>query len=199
LDFNSLDISENSRVLTQLGLKYFLADPEPPKPKKTSSPSTPNDQNASFILPKNIKLKLSKLLRPAYTLWIYAGFTYDLSIEEVTDRKQLIRSIVHQVHDKLNWPQGSITFWPVFNFKNDNLAPDIQLFQYGLEQIKPIYIFCFGKDAFKTLFPDQDFEIKKFYYGSYLVQALPDFDQLLPDNRELKNLVWQTLKKYTPQ
>ncbi len=200
-----------------------MPDPEQPEPQHSPSASTPkkigidtpsmlssqspeshNTTNRfladpSFTLPENIKLKLTKFLRPAYTLWTYAGFANDLLLDDLTQRKQLIRNIVRQAHKQLNWPQGSITFWPLFNYNDGVLAPDINLFHFGLELIKPVFIFCFGYDPFKILFPGKVFDYSKFYYGSYLVQVFPDFDQLLPDNRELKKMTWHLLNKYNPR
>ena len=217
MDFNSLDLSENQRILLQLGLTLYWPDFQPVETsssgpaelktnetnhrqtKKALPGSTPEGiSRTTSKLPENIRLKLIPLLRPASFLWTYAQFALDLAHDDLTPRKKLVKDIVYNLHTLLHWPKGSITYWPLLIPKDNQLIPDLELFIHGLKHINPLYILCFGKTAFKVIFPDLAFSVGKFNYNNIIVQTFPDLDEMLPDNRELKNKVWGIMKKLTP-
>lgn len=213
MDFNSLDLSENQRILLQLGLTLYWPDYDPHQPPtskisnqklKNISPQSGNHISKNVLnlnsetiskLPEPIRLKLIPSLRPAHFLWTYPQFLEDLIHKDLTPRKKLVKNIVHNLNSKLNWPRGSITFWPLFVPGEEKLLPDKALFTYGLKHINPLHILCFGEKTFKVIFPDLEFTIGKFNYNNIIVHAFPDLDEMLPDNRELKNKVWDMMKK----
>jgi len=94
--------------------------------------------------------------------------------------------------------QENYTFWPLSTFKENVILPDTELFIKGTNVIKPVYIFIFGSRAFFSLFKDREYTYGPHMFNDHQVIALPDFDSLLPDNRLLKILVWNTLRKYAP-
>jgi hypothetical protein len=217
LDFSSLDLPENQRILLQLGLTFYWPDfcpletsssgPTEVQTNETNHHQTKKDlpentpkkiSRTTSKLPESIRLKLIPFLRPAHFLWTYPQFALDLMHDDLTPRKKLVKDIVYNLHTLLHWPKGSITYWPLLIPKGNRLLPDLELFIHGLKHINPLYILCFGETAFKVIFPDHTFCVGKFNYNNIIVQTFPDLDELLPDNRELKNKVWGIIKKLTP-
>ena len=135
-----------------------------------------------------------KYRRPAYCVWSYYYLPQDLQEGFTSPRCDLINSIIHN----LQWSRKTYTFWPLSTFKENVILPDTELFIKGTNVIKPVYIFIFGSRAFFSLFKDREYTYGPHMFNDHQVIALPDFDSLLPDNRLLKILVWNTLRKYAP-
>ncbi|MDK2922479.1 MAG: hypothetical protein PWR24_2036 [Desulfonauticus sp.] len=194
-----LEDSLKTRILNRLGLKWFL------KPKTTNSLAvkkntalTPLQILSSF--PPELKQKLLAKRYLSYSLWIYKDYLLDLQTKTNNPRKILVKKIFNAAHDQLNWPSKQITFWPLFYPLQGKYVCNLELFEFGLKKIQPTYIFCFGQECFKCLLPQEDFAYNQiFEYKKSLLIALPDFNDLLPDNRELKKIVWEALKRYVPR
>ncbi len=137
---------------------------------------------------------LESMNRPAYSVWTYYELYQDLSQDQKSHRLKLLQTV--QSH--LGWDALAVTYWPVFSPIHQDSLSRRHFFISFMNRINPVYIFCFGAKAFHVLFPD-----KRFHYGKWMIDqlsliVLPDIESLLPDNRILKNFVWNVLKKYTP-
>lgn len=192
-----LELDLKTKILRKLGLKWTFAPS-----KKKQSPTISKDKStqltpSSFIkqLPATARNKLLRQRKPSYSLWLYKEYFLDLVDKGDQSRKELILKIMNH----LKWPKGTIAFWPLFWLLQEEFLCHFDFFEYGFNKIKPTYIFCFGEECFKKLFPQESFAHNQaMEYKGSLVIALPDFKELLPDNRELKKLVWNTLKTYAP-
>ncbi|MDQ7031932.1 MAG: hypothetical protein Q9M37_04345 [Desulfonauticus sp.] len=192
-----VDKSLQTKIYKQLGLNFVF--------KKFASPqSVPKSQVSPTLvkpvgsiewenIPVPIRQKLLQQYRPAYSLWLYYDYYNDLEDPELNPRKKLILKILKA----LNWGK-KISFWPLFRAKGSDYLPDMKFFYHALQEIRPVYIFCFGARCFKILLPDETFSYQHYNYKDRMLVALPDFNELLPDNRELKKVVWQILQKYAP-
>ncbi|SDN86050.1 hypothetical protein SAMN04488516_10953 [Desulfonauticus submarinus] len=188
---NSLEVN----LYKQLGINFIFADP---KIKKTDSKvikQPPNSTPLFFKLPSSVRTKLVQQYRPAYSLWIYFEYYQDLLDTRVNPRKELILKILKA----LSWGKQRISFWPLFRFKGREYIKDEALFNEGLKEIQPVYIFCFGQKCFNELLPEKKFSYTSFQYQDKMLITLPDFNDLLPDNKKLKNLVWNTLLRFSPK
>ncbi|MCA1743519.1 MAG: hypothetical protein ABR542_07950 [Desulfonatronovibrio sp.] len=143
----------------------------------------------------NFAPHLIKFLRPAYSVWTYLNLPEDIEKGFTTPRGELLSNIVKN----LGWNKQACTLWPVSVIKDNNPVPDRKFFYRGISQIKPVYIFIFGRKAFNIVTEDKlDYRYGQQYFENHQLIILPDINALLPDNRILKNLVWNVLKKYTP-
>jgi len=137
---------------------------------------------------------LKKYLRPAYALWTY----YDLFEDLRLNFSSIQGLLVKEIQSRLAWPDKTITFWPVTQKHQELDSEDRDFFYQGLSIIKPVYIFCFGADAYKIITPNRSFVYGKTMLNDFSILALPSLESMLPDNRILKNLTWNLLKQFSP-
>ncbi len=187
--------------------KRLAASPTAPpastaaQPGKTQ-PAQPANHNPDLPpkiagLPPALKAYFSRLTIPAFSLWTYWDLAEDLGEAPDTSRQTLIKNILHA----LAWPAGSSVFWPLSRLEKGTIIADLELFTLGVQTITPVYVFCFGERACRLLAPDKDaatFQRTASPYTNAMIQFLPDFNAMLPDNRELKAIAWKLLKSYTP-
>jgi hypothetical protein len=134
---------------------------------------------------------LSATVEPPHPhLWTYWDLARDLDAEAESDRSRLFRRILHS----LQWPEKSVIFWPPSCFEQGELVLRADIFWQGVEWIQPRYIVCFGREAFRGLFPDRADKYGSFQADALTVVHLPGPGDMLPDNRKAKQLVWQFLK-----
>ncbi|MFP4454489.1 MAG: hypothetical protein ACLFN6_01540 [Desulfonatronovibrio sp.] len=206
------DLSFYQWVLRGRGIKYVLAGKtgtECPKaarkaqraeaaysdilPEKTVSRKTTTSSKPAAAS-QGIPHQLIKYNRPAYFLCSYYDFPLDIEEGFTNPRCDLIS----RIFASLQWNERTYTFWPLSVLNNDTVAADADFFLKGIALIKPVYIILFGSRAFKAVFKDRDYTYGLHRYNEHQVIALPEFDSLMPDNRLLKQLVWEILRKYTP-
>ena len=72
-------------------------------------------------------------------------------------------------------------------------APRIDLFWDGVKESGADTVVCFGHRAFAHLFPDRDFDTAAFFLDGFTIQPLPGPEDMLPDNRDAKAIVWNRL------
>ncbi len=164
----------------------------PPRPSIYSGPESDSSPDMDTV--HDIPPFLLKYRRPAYSVWSYYNLPEDISRGFTNPRGDLITSILKH----LQWSKRAYTFWPLSNLEENATVPDIDLFFKGIRLIKPVYIFIFGSKAFHALLEDREFSYGPHICNDQQIIALPDFDSLLPNNRLLKDLVWNILNKYTP-
>ena len=169
--------------------------PDPVEVHVSPSVAPPSrDQRPVADSNNNIPSIFLKYRRPAYCVWSYFNLPRDIQKGFTNSRCDLVNNIINN----LQWNRQTYTFWPMSSLKEGVIIPDIDLFFKGINVIKPVYIFIFGSGAFQSLFTDRDYTYGQHTLNGYRVISLPDFDSLLPDNRFLKNLVWNILKMYAP-
>ncbi len=208
------DLNFYQTVLRDVGIRYLLSGSKPdshvplsPNPSRTVRiPSAPANvmlsrghkpiTNSSPELDtcREIPPMLLKYRRPAYCVWTYFKLPRDIKKGFTKPRCELVNKIIQN----LQWSRNTYTFWPLSTLEENGLRADADLFLEGITIINPVYIFIFGSNAYKALLEDREYTYGLHTYNNYQVIALPDLDSLLPDNRLLKNLVWNILKKYTP-
>ena len=192
LDLAALDLSPQQRLWHQAGLRYILPDHTAHSRNTTSSilPETRAAKGPAEGLPEPWKTLWTKAHSPCPTVWTYARLADDLTTATCSQqRRQLFKKILQA----LNWPKGSVFFWPFGTHAGTSLQPRPDIFWPGVAELAPKYLFCFGQQAVDVLCPQRPVNATAFTQGSIQVIVLPDPDQMLPDNRELKRSVWRTL------
>lgn len=196
------DLNLYQTVLKNSGVKYILGTGKvrpsetirPPvsiaPPSRKTTPSEPVKAQKKELIPP----ELIKLCRPAYSVWSYYKFPMDLNMGFTNPRRELISNIINS----LKWNRQTYTFWPLSRIKDEKLNPDKELFFLGVKRIRPAYIFLFGVDAFKTIIAGSEYTYGSHEHKGQKIIVLPDLDSLMPDNRILKNMVWNMLMKYSP-
>lgn len=208
------DLSFYQSYLRNMGIKYILSEQRAITHTNTCPGRQNHHQNISdyptamlfkdskivvdpghkIEVSKDIPAILSEYRRPAYSVWSYYDLPQDIEKGFTNPRCDLIFKII----GTLKWGRKMYTFWPLSSLDRSSIVPDPELFFHGISLIKPAYIFIFGSKAFKTLFKDREYTYGQHYSNNQQIIALPDLDSLLPDNRILKTMVWNILKKYTP-
>jgi len=123
-------------------------------------------------------------------VWTYARLADDLTTATCSQqRRQLFKKILQA----LNWPRGSVFFWPFGIYAGTTFVPRPDVFWPGVSGLAPKYLLCFGQQAVDALCPQRPVNASAFTQDTLQVFVLPDPDQMLPDNRELKRSVWRTL------
>lgn len=149
-------------------------------------------------IPDGLFTHLSKQPSPVFSVWTYWEFPQDVTTDALQERKKLWANIYKAIVQPRHWGKNSVAFWSLSRAQAGELHPDTDLFQAGLRYLAPVYIFCFGRRAFSTLLPQTPYACGQFLYGRYALVSLPGPEDMLPDNREIKAGVWQTLKHYQP-
>lgn len=128
-------------------------------------------------------------------VWTYWQLSGDLEAQPDPQRSQLFRTIL----TKLGWPRGSVAFWPLSAHDLEGYSPRLDLFWSGVYALKAQFVVVFGHLAFQALFPDQTprFGFTTTRDGLQIVHV-PGPEDMLPDNREMKNLAWNMLCPLAP-
>ena len=228
LDLWSLDLNESLRSWGANGLSHILCkDPVParsqtapatpsgqkvrPKPVRTPPPRTlppprtvphpgpaQGHAESSPEIPAPVQALLNRTAIPSFTLWTYWEFGPDIQGTPDPGRQRLWRDMLKALHDRLRWPKGSIAFWPISTLRDGRVEADLDLFMYGVRRIMPVYVFCFGKQGFQTLFPGREYSAGRFTRGPLSIQVLPGPEEMLPDNKSAKGAAWKIFQRYTP-
>ena len=186
LDLSELDIPPALRVWHRLGLTLFL---------EAKSPEAEDGQaygtGSCAGLPELWRRIVQEHPAPCATLWTYWQLTSDLGSEASSDRIQLFRNI----RKALGWASTDIVFWPLAEQRASGLHCRSECFWQGLAVFDPRFVLIFGRQAFKRLFPSTE----ERRYGQFIQDHisyifLPGPEDMLPDQKEAKRLVWNTLK-----
>ena len=199
LDLHELDIPMYRLGLYQAGVRYMLPgrdtdrDNEPQDPSSGQTAVAPPVSEHQFPSPWS---ELWTRLVPPYTMvWTYWQFTEDLGSQPDPQRRQLFRTIL----TKLGWPRGSVAFWPLSAYDSRGHHPRLDLFWDGVQALQAQVVVVFGLPAYQTLFPEQTstFGFTTTRDGLQIVHV-PGPEDMLPDNREMKNLAWNMLCPLAP-
>jgi hypothetical protein len=114
----------------------------------------------------------------------------DMAADPDPDRRRLMRNI----RGAVPWRPGSVTFWPMSRPAPDGPPrPDPEMFWKGVARAKARVVAVFGQPAFAALFPDQPYRHRSIRRDRIQILVLPGPEDMLPDNRQAKKLVWHAL------
>ena len=191
MDAPSLRLSERFRPWHAAGLRYLFRT-QAPAPAEAGlaayQPTPRNDSEEPW--PGPWKTYRRKLAVPSRTVWTYADLGLDLGSAPDANRRDLFKLIIHF----LKWPKGSVTFWPVAAEGPEGLLPDPERFWQGVAVCKARTVIVFGRRALAMLFPGEAFAPRIFTARGLSIVVQPGPSDLLPDNRQAKKIVWDTLR-----
>ena len=170
----------------------------PPAKQAPTAPPAAAPVVASSEIPAPFQALLNRTAIPSFTLWTYWEFGSDIQGEPDPGRQRLWRDMLKALHDRLRWPRGSIAFWPMSTIRDGRIVADLDLFMYGVRRIMPVYVFCFGKQAFQSFFPGREYSVGRYTRGTLSIQVLPGPEEMLPDNKAVKGAAWKIFQRYTP-
>ncbi|MEW5772767.1 MAG: hypothetical protein AB1916_04515 [Thermodesulfobacteriota bacterium] len=191
MDAPSLRLSERFRPWHAAGLRYlFRPAPAPAPASAAPAPRRAPAQDSGEPWTGPWKAYRRKLAAPSRTVWTYADLGLDLGSRPDPERRDLFKLIIHF----LKWPKGSVTFWPVAAETDHGLAPDPDRFWRGVAESQARTVIVFGRRALAMLFPEETFAPRILHARGLSVVVLPGPSDLLPDNRQAKKIVWDTLR-----
>lgn len=79
----------------------------------------------------------------------------------------------------LQWPTGTISFWPVAALNDNALQPDKSMFWKGWELWKTPYIACFGEEALRVILPDAQPGNTTYLLEQVTIFVLPSMSKLI--------------------
>jgi hypothetical protein len=180
LDLTDLNLQEPLRSWYRSGLRYLL-----PPVERQGSPEA-----GSTPLPEPWHSLSAQLDPPHPHVWTYWELALDLSGHGDPERFRLFRRILQS----LQWPEENVIFWPPAHIEQGELVLRADIFWQGVEWIRPGHVTCFGREAFRRLFPDRAGRYGSFRAGNHTLVYLPGPEDMLPDNRRAKQLVWRILR-----
>lgn len=133
-----------------------------------------------------------KLHTPSRTVWTYWELGQDFGDAPSAERRQLFANIIKNLH----WPSGSITFWPLSATHNGILLPHAGSFWKGVREANAQTVFCFGEQAFQSLFPGQAFKPGIRQKSGLQVYVLPGPKRMLSGDKQAKLVAWNGLKSF---
>lgn len=195
MDAAPLRLSERLRPWHAAGLRYLFRNrtqtppPAGEKPGKNAyQPAPAVDSENTWPAPWDSYR--NRLEVPSRTVWTYADLCLDFGSSPSPERRNLFLLIIHF----LKWPKGSVTFWPVAAERAGRLEPDAERFWQGVAECRARTVVVFGRRALDILFPGEAFAPRIFQARGVNVVVLPGPSDLLPDNRQAKKIVWDTLR-----
>jgi len=191
LDLAALNMTPDQRLWHGAGLRYLLSDRLSGSLDEHGEVHPPAmDKGKAEAFPEPWHSLWPRLSKPCPTVWTYGAMTDDLNDQSCSpQRRQLFKNILQA----LGWPQGSVAFWPIAVRSGSELQPCPDIFRRGLAELAPRYLFCFGQTALDALCPQRTKTGARFMLARTTVIPLPEPDQMLPDNRDLKRAVWNAL------
>lgn len=200
LDLRELNIPQRFLALYQAGISYLLPAGDICAPSPQDNGAVKDEAPAQDVHPDQGLpppwSQVWKKLHPPYTMvWTYWQLSEDLGSAPRLERQHLFKSILAQ----LGWPRGSVAFWPLSAFDGQTHTLQLDLFWSGVQALQAELVVIFGVQAFQTLFPEKDLSLG---YSStrdgLQVVHVPGPDDMLPNNRDMKNLTWNMLCPLIP-
>lgn len=188
MDLKEINIPEPIRSWYLSGIRYVFSSLSQPEADSRFDQEGPEYQANKF--PEPWQGLWQQITIPQISVWTYWELGEDLSSYFSEMRWKLFRNIL----SSLKWNQDKVTFWPINKIDQGYIQIHNDIFWQGLDLIKPEYLICFGQAAFACLFPDRNKKDTIFQVQGIQVIVLPGPEEMLPDNREAKKIVWETLK-----
>lgn len=189
MDIKHVDCPGTLRCWRSLGLRHILlpADGGSAPGHATAPPSIAASSSESCE--DLIQRARQRLTPPHDQAWTYWELPMDLGDSPSPERRELWRRMLKA----LALPRGRILFWPMSLPGRTGPDPRTDLFWDGVKESGAQTVVCFGRRAFAHLFPDRDFSTAAFSLEGRTIQPLPGPEDMLPDNREAKAIVWNKL------
>lgn len=140
---NALDASAPTTVLAGSDENFASCNTE-----RHGSAHAASDDYSSMLLEDPWKGFLAKIPSYPRTVWTYWELGTDFGGAADQRRSQLLRRLV----GALEWPKGSVGFWPCTVLERGVLAAQCKPFLAGIRRIQPPSLVVFGQDRFATLF-----------------------------------------------
>jgi len=190
LDFAALHINERFRPWYDAGLRFLYREGGEPLGREPKSHDPREDIPWDRVWEKYEPV----LARQGKTMWTYWDLGYDLGGRPDPRRRKLLKTVM----DQLNWPKGSIAFWPMAYLQGDELLPNPDFFWRGVRKAGARGVVCLGGRAFGELFPDKDFSRQTFTRNNVRVLALPGPTEIATDSSDSMKKVLDALRKFNP-
>ena len=189
MDFAALNISERFRPWYDAGLRFLYQEGDEPPGRE------PEDDRPREDIPWDHIWESYEpaLARQGKTLWTYWDLGYDLGGRPNPQRRKLLKTVM----DQLNWPKGSIAFWPMAYLWGDELLPNPDFFWRGVRKAGARGVVCLGRRAFGALFPDKDFPGQTFTHNNVRVLALPGPAELAANSSDSMKKVLDALREFS--
>ncbi len=189
MDIRHVDCLCTLRCWRSLGLRHILlpAGDGAAAPRHTAVP--PSAAVSSDSCEDLIRRARERLDPPHAQVWTYWELPLDLGENPSHERRELWRRMLKA----MGLPRGRILFWPMSLSGRTGPAPRTKLFWDGVKESGAPTVVCFGRRAFAHLFPDREFSTAAFSLEGLTIQPLPGPEDMLPDNREAKAVVWNRL------
>jgi hypothetical protein len=197
LDLRQVTMPSASLILHQAGIRHLLPPDDGPAPasdQQAKEMPVPEMQEQYEAAEQGYPPPWSTVwstLSPPYTMvWTYWQLSEDLGPSPDQQRRTLFKTIL----TSLCWPRGSVAFWPLTSYAPPDHTPRLDIFWSGVSALQAQMIVVFGARAFQTIFPERTprFGFTSTPEGLQIVHV-PGPQDMLPDNREMKNLTWSML------
>ncbi|MDY7000444.1 MAG: hypothetical protein SVS15_01515 [Thermodesulfobacteriota bacterium] len=188
MDFAALHLDERFRPWHDAGLRFLYQEGHGKFGRE------PKEEKGREDIPWDRVWERYELVlaRRGKTVWTYWDLGYDLGGRPNPDRRKLLKTIM----DKLNWPKGSIAFWPMAYLWGDELFPNPDFFWRGVRKAGARGVVCLGRRAFDTLFPDKDFSGRTFTLNNVRVLALPGPAEIAAGSSDSMKRTLDTLRDF---
>ena len=165
--------SPSRRAPQPQGATPVSASPQPDSAPVSNQPQAAASRGQDFPAPWAGFLKYTK--PTAKVVLTYMELGLDLGGQSDPRRRNVLKNL--QAH--LNWPPGTINFWPVAALNAGALQPDRAMFWRGWELWRTPYIACFGEEALKVILPDADPGVTTHMLENVIVHVLPPLAKLV--------------------
>lgn len=190
MDIRHVDCACTLRCWLSLGLRYILLPADSDVASKEAVAAPPSAAAVSSVHCEDLIQRARERLDPPHAqIWTYWELPLDLGEFPSHERRVLWLRMLKA----LALPPGCVLFWPMSLPGKTGPAPRVDLFWEGVKESGAQTVVCFGRRAFAHLFPDRDFSTASFFLEGRTIQPLPGPEDMLPDNREAKAVVWKRL------
>jgi hypothetical protein len=170
------------------GLRYLL------KPGSGES-GAPSEQGGGPRSSREAFLPRLERLSPPYSVLItYWDLCLDLLGLDRSEQGGQRRELFTRMLTGLDWPEQEYLFWPHSVCPDGEVVSDAELFWRGFWTAQPRYVLLFGERAARTVVSSRGPGSNRVELEGATCLVLPDPEEMLPDNRTAKNLVWRELK-----
>ena len=170
------------------GLRYIL------RPESSGADASLEQGGGSCPSRDGLLRRLDGLSPPYTALITYWNLCFDLAGAQRTEQSAQREELFGRMLSSLAWPGDEYVFWPNSICPDQEVLADAGLFWHGMRTVQPRYVLIFGREAATTVFPDFEPDSRRMEIDGVTFVFLPDPEEMLPDNRKAKNLVWHELK-----
>lgn len=205
-------MDERTRIWQEVGLRFILRTPhdgpEVPLPEKARTDSHEGSEDVTRFdgksapvtdgYPAPLIIYRQRLHPPISAFVTYAHLDADLRGQTNQERLGLIQAIIDKA---MPWKAQEVAFWPASLNASPHVSnKDIETALLRVcNEFDPKYILDFGgciSEALANTFQKQQSEIFQPHSPIYVV--LPSLDDMLPDNKPVKKVAWDIIRRLIP-